>query len=590
MKKGILVAVALATLLALLASGCVPSEPVTTPEPPGEETPVAPAPTSAPEPTPEPQEETSIIVLITDEPSGFNPLVSDTGLEQFLMEFVLLGLTDLDPDGNLLLELAAELPTQENGAVVVDEDAWTMDVTWTMRDDVYWADGEPVTANDLVFTWNAIADPETGIWAEGIDYTDSIELIDDYTFVVHYNGIYPNYQLHFGGENFAVWPAHYCDASQGFVAWDCNREPLSSGPFILEEWVTDDHLTFVANSNYYEEGKPLIDKVVMQIVPDYSVEKTMMMEGDADYALWTLISHVAEYESSPNVRLDWAPTGRWLQRLIPNLAAKGTTDPVANPHPILADVRVRQAIRMAIDVDTIVEEVYGGIPEPVWTEFFREPYACEIPRPEYDPAGAAALLEDAGWTDEDGDGVRECHGCPNAAEGCRMSMDFYSVEGYGEEEGLAQQLIGEMLGDIGIELLLSKAESTVLWGDYASGGLEQTGNFDLDFWGDGYPGRDPTDHIWYYYHSYAAEPDYGWNVARWMNEDADALIDATYWLDEEYRKDTFCQLAELMDEELPNIWLWTIAYPAGVSERLQGTQSSVTDAHTWNVADWYVVE
>jgi peptide/nickel transport system substrate-binding protein len=589
MKKAILTALTLTTLLALLASGC--GTPAPTP-PPAEDTPVAPAatPTPAPEPTPEPPEETSIIVLIQAEPSGFNSLVSDTGMEQFLMEFVLLGLTDLDPQGELFLELAAELPTQENGGVVVDEDAWTMDVTWTMRDDVFWADGEPVTANDLVFTWDAIADPETGIWAEGIDYTDSIELIDDYTFVVHYNGVYPNYQMQFGGENFGVWPEHYCDASQGFVAWDCNRDPLSSGPYILEEWVTDDHLTFVANTNYYEEGKPLIDKVIMQIVPDYSVEKTMMMEGDADYALWTLSGQLEEYESASHVRLDWAPTGRWLQRLIPNLAAKGTTDPVANPHPILADVRVRQAIRMAIDVDTIAEEVYYGVPDHVWTEFFREPYACEIPKPEYDPAGAAALLEDAGWTDEDGDGVRECHGCPNAEEGYRMSMEFISVAGYGEEEELAQQLVAENLGDIGIELQLSKVESTVLWSDYASDGVEQTGNFDLDFWADGYPGIDPTDHIWYYYHSAAAEPDYGWNVARWMNEDADALIDSTYWLDEEYRKEQFCNLATVMDEELPNIWLWTIAYPAAVSERLQGTQSSVTDAHTWNVADWHVVE
>jgi peptide/nickel transport system substrate-binding protein len=590
MKKVILLTVALTTLLALLASGCVPSEPVTTPEPPGEETPVAPAPTPEPEPTPEPPEETSIVVLIQAEPTGFNGIVSDTGQEQFLMELVMLGLTDLDPHGDIFLELAAELPTVENGGVVVDEDAWTMDVTWKMRDDVFWADGEPVTAHDMVFTWDAISDPETGIWAEGIDYTDSLELIDDYTFVVHYNGIYPNYQMQFGGENFGVWPAHYCDASQGFVAWDCNRNPLSNGPFILEEWVTDSHLIFKANPNYYEEGKPLIDEITVQIVPDYSVMKTMMMEGDADYQFWTTAGQLDEYEAASHVRLDWAPTGRWVQRLIPNLAAKGTTDPVANPHPILNDKRVRQAIRIAIDVDTIVEEVYGGVPKPVWTEFFREPYACDIARPEYDPAGAAALLEDAGWTDEDGDGVRECHGCPNADEGYRMSMEFISIAGYGEEEGLAQQLIGEMLGDVGIELLLSKVESTVLWADYASGGLEQNGDFDLNFWGDGYGGRDPTDHIWFYYHSYAAEPDYGWNVARWMNEDADALIDGTYWLDEEFRKDSFCQLATLMDEELPHIWLWSMAYPAAVSERLQGTQSSVTDQHSWNVADWHVVE
>lgn len=589
MKRVILAALTLTTLLALLASGCGTPAPTA---PPAEETPVAPAatPTPAPEPTPEPPEETSIVVLFQAEPTGFNGIVSDTGQEQFLMELVMLGLTDLDPYGDIFLELAAELPTVENGGVVVDEDAWTMDVTWKMRDDVFWADGEPVTAHDMIFTWDAIADPETGIWAEGIDYTDSIELIDDYTFVVHYNGVYPNYQMQFGGENFGVWPEHYCDASQGFVAWDCNRAPLSSGPFILEEWVTDSHLTFVANPNYVEEGKPLIDEITVQIVPDYSVQKTMVLEGDADYQFWTTPDQLEEFESASHVRLDWAPTGRWVQRLIPNLAAKGTTDPVANPHPILNDKRVRQAIRMAVDVDTILDEVYGGLPKPVWTEFFREPYACEIPRPEYDPAGAAALLEDAGWTDQDGDGVRECQGCPNAEEGYRMSMEFISVAGYGEAEELAQQLIGEMLGDVGIELQLSKVESAVLWADYASGGVEQSGNFDLDFWSDGYGGRDPTDHIWYYYHSYAAEPDYGWNVARWMNEDADALIDGAYWLDEDFRKDSFCQLAALMDEELPNIWLWSMAWPAAVSERLQGTQSSVTDQHSWNVADWHVVE
>jgi peptide/nickel transport system substrate-binding protein len=596
MKKTILVTVILTTLLALLTSACGPSAPTAAPEEdkpapteaPAEDTPVPPAPTAAPEPTPEPPEETSITVLIQTEPSGFNGIVSDTGLEQFLMEFVMLSVTDLDPQGEIFPQLAAELPTEENGGVVVDWDAWTMDVTWKLRDDVYWADGEQVTSDDVIFTWDAITDPETGIWAEGTDYTDSLEKIDDQTFVVHYNTVYPNYLMQFGGENYGVWPEHYCDASQGFVAWDCNREPLSNGPYILDEWVTDDHLTFVANPNYYEEGKPLIDKIMARIVPDYSVAKTMMLEGDGDYMLWTLASQIEEFEAAPNVRLDWAPTGRWLQRLLPNHAAKGTTDPVSNPHPVLADAKVRHAIRMAIDVDTIVEEVYYGVPEPVWTEFFRSPYECEIPRPQFDPAGAAALLEEAGWTDEDGDGVRECHGCPNAEEGYPMSIELFGVAGYGEQEELSRQLIGEALGDIGIEAELSNVESTVLWSDYASGGLEQGGDFDLDFWSDGYPGRDPTDHIWYYYHSAAAVPDGGWNVARWMNEDADALIDSTYTLDEEARKEAFCELAVLMEEELPHIWLWTSPWGSAVADRLQGTASSVADVNSWNVADWYV--
>ncbi|MGB3905019.1 MAG: peptide ABC transporter substrate-binding protein [Anaerolineae bacterium] len=587
MKRVILATVAIAVLLTLFISGCFP---VATPPPP-EEPPAAPADTPTPTtPPPAPPEETSIVILIPEDPGVFNSLVTDTGYQQMLMELVLLGLTDIDPQGEFYLELAAELPTLENGGVVVDEDAWTMDVTWTLRDDVYWADGEALTADDVIFTWNAIADPETGIWAEGIDYTESIERIDDYSFVVHYNTVYPNYRIQFGGENFGVWPEHYCDANQGFVNWDCNREPLSSGPYILEEWATGDHLSFVRNPTYFEEGKPYIDRVIVQIVPDDSVAKTMMIEGDADFQMWPTETMAEDYKAAPNVEVSFAPSERWVMRIFPNLAAKGSTDPVENPHPILSDLRVRQAIRMAIDVDTIVDEIFLGYSVPMWTEFFRPPYICDVPKPEYDPVGAAALLEAAGWTDEDGDGVRECHGCLNAEEGYPMSMELVIYAEYGEELELTQQLIAEMLGDIGIDLELSMIEGTVLWADYESGGIEQTGDFDLNMWDDGYPGVDPTDHIWYYYYSASAEPDYGWNIGRWQNDYADYWIDMSYVLDEDYRQETFCELAALLDDELPQILLFT-AFDAGAySTRLQGVQATVNDSHTWNVADWQVVE
>ena len=170
-----------------------------------------------------------------------------------------------------------------------------------------------------------------------------------------------------------------------------------------------------------------------------------------------------------------------------------------------------------------------------------------------------------------------------------MSMEFAIYAEYGEELELTQQLIAEMLGAVGINLELAMTEGTVMWADSESGGLEQTGNFDLNMWDDGYPGVDPTDHIWYYYYSEASEPDYGWNVGRWLNEDADALIDETYYLDEEYydyRVEMFCELATLLDEELPEIMLFSAVEGNGVSTRLQGVQSSVNDSITWNVADW----
>ena len=104
------------------------------------------------------------------------------------------------------------------------------------------------------------------------------------------------------------------------------------------------------------------------------------------------------------------------------------------------------------------------------------------------------------------------------------------------------------------------------------------------------PGVDPTDHLWAYYYSSAAEPDYGWNVGRWFNEDFDTLLDNAYALNEEWRQEVFCQIAEVLEAELPQIILWTEFDADAYSSRLQGVQATVNDLVTWNVADWEIVE
>ena len=543
--------------------------------------------------TKEPVEEapTTATIIIPQDPLGFNGLVADTGYEATIGELVLLAMSEIDPWGDVYPELAVEIPTMDNGGVVFDEENWTMDVTWKMRDDVFWADGEQVTVDDLIFTWDAITDPDMGIWVDGVDYTDSIEKIDDFTFVVHYNTVYTSYQTQFGGENFNVYPEHYCDATQGFTAWDCNRAPLSNGPYILQEWATGEYLSFTANENYFEEGKPGIDNIIVRIVPEQFIRKTMMSEGDADLNMWLSEGDVKELSELDNVYISYSPSERWVFRLIPNLVERGTVDPYGAPHPVLGDVQVRQAIRAAIDVDQIVNTVFFGLSKPIWTEFFRPPYVCEVPRPSLDVEGAKGMLEAAGWTDTDNDGVRECRGCSTAEEGYVMSIELMTYGEYGEELELAHQLIGEMLEEIGFEIELSIIEGAVLWADTASGGIEQNGDFDLNFYDDGYPGIDPTDNqLWYYYYTSAAEQDYGWNVGRWSNEDFDALLDEAYTLDEDYRKELFCQMADILDQELPEILLWSAIGADAFSNRLVGGQSTTNDLPTWNVADWTINE
>jgi len=278
----------------------------------------------------EADEETSnIVIVIPEDPPSFNAMISDTGYDALVMELVLLGLTDLDANGNVITELAESLPTLDNGDVVMDEENWTMDVTWRLRQGVEWQDGEAVTADDVIFTYEAIANPETGGWIPGLDYIDSVEKVDDYTLIVHYNSVYPGYLLQFGGEQVVIWPEHYCDPDQGFIAWDCARQPLSNGPYILEEWVVGDHLTFSKNPTYYQDGKPTIEQITVRIVPDDTVRKTMLLKGDAHVIPWVTEPIADELESETGVTLSVSPTSRWVMRLIPNLALRGTLDPDA---------------------------------------------------------------------------------------------------------------------------------------------------------------------------------------------------------------------------------------------------------------------
>lgn len=578
----------LALLIVMLISGCAPSQP--TKPVPVDATQVL-QPTTSQAGTEAGAGTSTITIVIPEDPPNFNPVIADSGYDALVMHMVLLGMTAIDPEGKVYPVLAAELPTSENGGVVINPDSGIMDVTWKMRTDITWSDGAPVTADDVLFTYQAIIDPGTGAWIPGIDLVTGVDKIDDYQFVVHFSSVYPSYLTLFGNNQVAIWPKHYCKAEQGFQSWDCGRKPLSDGPFLLDEWVTGDHLTFVRNPKYFEQGKPNLDRVIIKIVPDATVRETMMRQGDADVLMWATEQVADNLKNESNVKVSISPTSRFAMRLYLNLAAKGTTDPLASPNPFFSDVRVRQAIRSAIDVDAITATVWHGFAVPVWSELFRPPYnTCNIPRPKFDAEAAKALLEQAGWVDTDGDGIRECKGCKTARDGEKFKFDLLTYSEYGEPLTLTQQLIGEMLKNVGIQADLTQSQGSVMWADTSSGGIEQSGNFDIDLYDDGYFGNDPTDFIWKYYNSTASVPDQGWNIGRWNNPQMDDLLNQAYTLDEKVRQQAFCEMAKLLDAELPQILLFSTLNADAYSTRLSNIQANINSVVSWNSADWELVK
>ena len=533
-----------------------------------------------------------VTIVIPEDPPSFNAVISDSGYDALVMHLALLGMTDIDPQGKVYPVLAAELPTLDNGGVIIDKASGKVDVTWKMRKDVKWSDGTPVTADDVIFTYKAITDPKTGTWIPGIDLVTGVDKIDNYQFVVHFSSIYPSYLTLFGNRQVVIWPKHFCKAEQGFQSWDCGRQPLSDGPFTLKEWVTGDHLTFVRNPNYYEPGKPQVDQVIVKIVPDSTIRETMLRQGDADVMMWANETNADNLKSDANVKVSISPTSRFVMRLFMNLAAKGSVDPAAKPNPLFSNVQVRQAIRAAIDVDTISSAVWHGFAQPVWSEFFRPPYnVCNIPRPKFDPDAAKALLDQAGWVVDpnSSDGIRICKGCKTAKDGTKFKFELLIYSEYGEPLNLTQQLIAEMLKKVGIQATLNTVQGSVMWADSTSGGIEQNGNFELDLYDDGYASSDPTDFIHQYYSSASAQKDQGWNIGRYINPDIDALIKKTYTLNEDDRKAAFCAIAQKLDNDVPQILLFSNIMADAYNTRMDGIQANVNSVVSWNAADWKII-
>jgi peptide/nickel transport system substrate-binding protein len=531
----------------------------------------------------EPKRGGTMIFPISEEPPLLNPYLSFTGWEAMITEVIYEGLAGLGPDGEYYPILAAELPTLENGGLSEDR----LTVTWRLRQDVLWSDGEPFTAEDVRFTWEGISHPESGaMWAPGFDLIESIEAPDEHTVVIHYSQPYP---LYLGQFSQGIFPKHACGDPSDAQNWTCNREPVGTGPFVVAEWVAGDHITAVRNPHYREEGKPYLESIIFQIVPAEEVHKQMMLKGDADGWMWIDILLVDELTASGNVVI--APgSEQWLMRLIFKLSEKGDRRPAppAKPHRILGDTRVRQAIQMAVNSNAIADKILAGQGEVMPHELYHGLTVC--PKPEtttYDPDTARALLEEAGWTDQDGDGIRECNGCQYAEEGSRLTLvlsTFADIESY----NLIQQFIVDNLLEVGIEMKPRFEEDAVL------DDLAVQGDFDVIMWDDGYTGPDPTDFLASYYLSETIpmeEGAGGFNITRFHNERFDELLgEVSESVEQEQRLAAFCEMDRILSEELPMAYLFVLPYPNAFSTRIQGWEANTNDYVTWDSENWWIRE
>jgi peptide/nickel transport system substrate-binding protein len=263
------------------------------------------------------------------------------------------------------------------------------------------------------------------------------------------------------------------------------------------------------------------------------------------------------------------------------------------PHWALGDPKVREAIELGIDKAVLTEKLLYGL-APVGSSELNIGWAqCDIPLSEYDPDTAMALLEEAGWTDEDGDGVRECNGCPYAEDGTPLRLKIQTTSGNKLREQ-TEQVLMEMLAEVGIELYIENVPSSELFASYSSGAFRKHGQYDILMYTtsdlldphtqmDGYfgPNNIPCED----------NSGTGYNYSRWISDEYEEQMDiAASSPDLETRKAAYQRGCELITEGRPHIYLYDRMDIDLLREHFKGYTGNVWEYLSWNSDEWYIEE
>ncbi|MBL8093981.1 MAG: peptide ABC transporter substrate-binding protein [Anaerolineales bacterium] len=527
-----------------------------------------------------------IVLIIPEEPTSLNRYLGDAAIVRQVADTVSgTGLTYVDPAGQYQAALAAELPSAANGGL--SEDLKT--VTWHLKPDLKWSDGQPLTTADIVHTWETIANPDSGALAQtgGFAEITSIETPDDVTAIVTYAKPYPDYLGQFSA---GLFPKHATGAPADMLGWEWNLKPVGAGPFRVTEWRAGESITLERNPYYYEVGKPSLDQIIFSIVPDEAAQEAIMQQGDAHVQLWPGADKATYDARMAGVASQKLVPGVWNLAIDFNLSAPNDGDTGAGtPHPILGDIRVRQAMAHAIDYDVLVDEVLGdqGVVHST-NPFAYGWYQCDLPRQQnYDVEAAKRLLEEAGWV-EGPDGIRVAQGVVNAPDGTRLTLELQGYTNYDPLQ-LTEEWLAEQWKAVGIEITIVNYDFSIIFGSLSDGSPRKTGDFDMLIYDRSFT-IEPQQEVSAYFLSTsipgADNPD-GDNYFRWVNPTADSLIAAAGGtFDQAERKQAYCALGEMVQTELPQLYLYVFQDGYGFSSRLSGYSVSTWGSMTWDIQNW----
>jgi peptide/nickel transport system substrate-binding protein len=481
-----------------------------------------------------------------------------------------------DANGNYQPLLAAEVPTLENGGISPD----FLTITYRLKPGLLWSDGEPFTADDILFTFEVYKDPNSTTMAPpAYSFIESVTVIDPLTVEVRMNDINPEYLDLWQ----SVLPRHRFDSTAVTQEHPLALTPIGTGPFMIREWRTGDQIIFDRNPYYRDPDKPYLDGITVKITPDREAAIAGFRAGEFDYVFFLAGGDLAAVNASSEageVHLEIDEGGMQCEFLWFNMSNYGD---LTTPHPVLGDPAIREAIDYGIDRQGLVDNILGGFGTLTGSFIYVGWAATHVPPTPYDPEHAIAVLDAAGWVPGD-DGIR-------VKDGVRASLRFQTIAGDTTRE-LYQQLIQQNMRDIGIELNIENVPSNTLFGGYSEGGLIQTGNFDIVMSRDGYF-LDPLEWVSYFTTAWipSEESPDGWTYAHWSNAEFDRLAEeAASTLDLEARRALYNQIDEMFREYRLALPLYQAPRFNAWSTRLQGVTWDYFNPRNilLGTADWYL--
>ncbi len=495
------------------------------------------------------------------EPDTLNPLLSDLLATAEVGSLIFSGLVATDEKGQWVPDLAVDVPTLQNGGISLDG----LTITYKLRSGVTWHDGSPFSAEDVKFTWQTIMNPKVNVMSrEGYDKIKTIDTPDQYTVIVRFKEYYASHLLLFN----TILPKHVLQNVSDINKAAFNRSPIGTGPFKFKEWMLAENVVVEANTAYHR-GKPKLDKIIYKVIPDTNIMLIQLKAGEVDIVSNMAFAQLDQIKDIDGIKAVITPSMIW-EHLDFNL-----------DNSLFQDVRVRQAIALGIDKQSIITNVLKNAASLATGDQSPLSWAYNPAiKPEVRDINAARnLLVQAGWKLGEG-GIF-------VKNGSKLTFSLAFPTGNKYRETVAS-VIAQQLKEVGILVELRPMDAKVFFSDT----LKKRG-FEMAMYA-WVGGVDPSNvELWHSKMIPSANNGFtGQNYAGWRNAEVDLLTEQGVRLvDIEGRKQIYFHIQDIMLREYPVIPLYYRSNIDAVKNTVVNYQANPTPTgNLWNAWQWGVMD